>query len=150
MPVVRVPAGCAVMVTWWCPQLSNGFDTSILAHEVHRLGKSLMMLMHTSYHIRPIYHIINSSSQHGHLLNLFAKAVTLCEGWQSGSNRHHTTLDMAKEMEALIWKLHGRPKCMEAMALDVAPPRRAGLTWTSPGAPSDMALMLATPLPAPP
>ena len=117
MPVVRVPAGCAVMVMWWCPQLSNGFDTSILAHEVHRLGKSLMILMHTSYHIRPIYHIINSSSQHGHLLNLFATPVTLCEGWQSGSNMHHTTLDMAKEMEALIGSCTDSPNAWKPWRL---------------------------------
>ena len=41
--------------------------------------------VHT-YHIRYIYHITNTSSQHGHFLNLLATPVTLCQGWQSGSN----------------------------------------------------------------
>lgn len=36
MPVVRLPAGCAVMAVWWCPRLLNGSDTSILALEGRR------------------------------------------------------------------------------------------------------------------
>ncbi len=38
------------------------------------------------------YHIVDLSSQHGHLLNLLATPVTLFQGWQSGSDIHTLTI----------------------------------------------------------
>ena len=56
---------------------------SYISNACHSLSGVAERLQHTW--ARLMHHIIHSSSQHGHLLNLIATPVTLCQGWQSGS-----------------------------------------------------------------
>ena len=78
----RIPCHAPIQTASIDPQIRND-------HQHRKTYDVVWMGIHTGCGMNAhLYHIVDlpPPTKHGHLLNLFTTPVTLCKGWQSGSN----------------------------------------------------------------